>query len=288
MSYSVKTVANMTGIPRPTLLAWERRYEILAPGRSGGGYRIYSDADVGVLRRLKALVDAGHPIGEAVRIAKQVDAPLVSAQAPLRERVMEALRFFDRSALDRMGPELAQFAFSKAIDEVYMPVLSQVGDEWAAGTMSVAQEHFASNWCGEQMLAIFHALGAGPEAGPSVVCAMAPGDEHHLGLLAVAIKLALDGWRVTWLGANLPIDELVLATRVAKPRLVCLSVVVRHTPAQVLSYAGHLRRAVPPGTVVAVGGPLAAGFEEHSGDGIVFAPTFSGLRKTLDRIASRT
>ncbi|MFN7146083.1 MAG: MerR family transcriptional regulator [Myxococcota bacterium] len=71
MGYRVKTVSAMTGIPRGTLLAWERRYEILEPDRSPSGYREYSEADVAVLRRLKALVDDGYSISEAVALVKR-------------------------------------------------------------------------------------------------------------------------------------------------------------------------------------------------------------------------
>ena len=57
--FTIKTVVQETGIPPATLRAWERRYGVLSPGRSEGGYRLYSERDIAILRWLKRQVDAG-------------------------------------------------------------------------------------------------------------------------------------------------------------------------------------------------------------------------------------
>ena len=49
MRYRMKTVSELTGIPRNTLVAWERRYGLPEPERLANGYRLYSDADVELL-----------------------------------------------------------------------------------------------------------------------------------------------------------------------------------------------------------------------------------------------
>ncbi len=261
MSYRVKTVASMTGIPRPTLLAWERRYDILEPRRSPTGHRIYTEDDVAVLRDLKARVDAGLSIGEAVRLRREAKAerpaPASSAPTELVSWLIGALLEFDRTSADRLAPRLRQLTFQQQIDDVFLPILRRIGDDWATGQVSVAQEHFASAWCREQLFAIFHGLGAGPEGGPEVVCALAPGEVHELGLLGVALHLALSGWRVTWLGADLPIDELCELARARRPNLVCLSLMMEHGPGEAEGWIRRLREAAPDRTIVAVGGRAA-------------------------------
>lgn len=265
MSYRVKTVCGMTGIPRPTLLAWERRYEILEPRRSPTGHRIYTDDDVAVLRDLKQRVDAGFTIGEAVRLQKEArtsppPAPEASpVNADLVGRLLAALSDYDREGADRLSVRLRQLTFQQVIDEVYLPLLQETGDRWARGELSVAQEHFVSGWVGEQLFAIFHGLGSGPAGGPTAVCALAPREAHQLGMLSIAIHLMLSGWRVTWLGADLPVDELCRFVEEERPDLVCLSVMSGHEPNQVVSWARDLRDAAPAGTMVAVGGPCAVG-----------------------------
>ena len=68
MGYQVKTVSQLTGIPRNTILAWERRYGLLNPSRSPEGHRMYSDSDVAVLEELKTLIAAGNRVGQAVKL----------------------------------------------------------------------------------------------------------------------------------------------------------------------------------------------------------------------------
>ncbi len=68
MGYQVKTVSQLTGIPRNTILAWERRYGLLSPGRTPEGHRLYSDGDVAVLEELKSLIAAGNRVGQAVKL----------------------------------------------------------------------------------------------------------------------------------------------------------------------------------------------------------------------------
>jgi len=64
--YNIKAVVQATGISPSTLRAWERRYNIARPQRSDSGYRLYAERDVAVIRWLKAQVDAGMSISQAV------------------------------------------------------------------------------------------------------------------------------------------------------------------------------------------------------------------------------
>ena len=66
--YTIKTVVQETSIAPATLRAWERRYGVLSPTRSEGGYRLYSERDIAILRWLKRHVDAGVSISRAVAL----------------------------------------------------------------------------------------------------------------------------------------------------------------------------------------------------------------------------
>ncbi len=283
MSYRIKTVSAMTGIPRPTLLAWERRYQILDPERTASGYRMYSDRDVTVLRRLKSLVDGGQAISEAVLLVREGAALRDGATKPdVVGRLVESLVAFERAAADQTAiDEVGQLPFEAALDLVYLPILHEIGDRWAHQTVDVAQEHFASGWVGEQMRAVFHALGAGPVDGPTVGCALPPDEQHEFGLLAVAIKLALRGWRVTWLGAQLPVDDLCAYVARERPKLLCLSLVRQRPRDEVLAYARAVRAGAGADTRVFVGGPAVDGLQGLSTAELGFIYRFSELLAAL-------
>ena len=67
--YRIGTVANLTGLDPHTIRAWERRYRAIEPGRSEGGTRFYSDADVARLQLIKAVVDCGDPVRRVARLS---------------------------------------------------------------------------------------------------------------------------------------------------------------------------------------------------------------------------
>ncbi len=64
--FNTKSVVQQTGVPGPTLRAWERRYTLLSPERANNTYRLYSERDVVMIRWLKERVDAGMAISQAI------------------------------------------------------------------------------------------------------------------------------------------------------------------------------------------------------------------------------
>ena len=279
MSYRVKTVVSLTGIPRANLVAWERRYAMLVPHRDANGYRVYSDEDVAFLIRLKKMVDDGLAISMAIRALRGFSATETPRTAPqrfhttdLRAAMLSALMAFDRSGVDRLANELEQLSFERAIDEIYLPVLVDIGAAWEDRKIAKAQEHFASSLCREHLLGMFHRLGAGPADGVRVACATLPDEHHDLGLLCLAIRLALRGCRVTWLSTNLPFEDLSTFLSMQPQRLLCLSVRRPPSTTEVLSFATQNQQSGHAGTIVAVGGAGVAGLEEHSTDDCWFCP----------------
>ncbi|MGZ3618621.1 MAG: MerR family transcriptional regulator [Ktedonobacteraceae bacterium] len=71
--YNTKAVVQQTGIPAPTLRAWERRYTFLLPGRADNSYRRYSERDIVVIRWLKERVDSGMSISQAIALFRHLD-----------------------------------------------------------------------------------------------------------------------------------------------------------------------------------------------------------------------
>lgn len=289
MAYNIKTVAELTGIPRNTLLAWERRYGVVSPGREDNGYRLFSDEDIARLKRIKSLVDQGHRVSEAIRLVERDSLPAHAAPVDepsqldaLRDRLLEALLNYDRTAADDLRRRLSLLPFESAIEEVYLPVMCEVGERWEAGTVSVAQEHFASAFVREQLVGMLQSLAAGPRTGRHVLCAGLEGEDHELGLLAVAVRLALRGWRVTYLGANLPVEELSALAWEQRPELICQSAVRERPTADLLAYGHALRQRCPPGTLVALGGASFGSLREKSSSGLLFAASFQDLVGALD------
>jgi DNA-binding transcriptional MerR regulator len=215
-------LARRTGVSPDLLRAWEQRYGLLRPARSSGGFRLYSRDDEDRVRRMTELIGQGLSAAEAARQARI--APEPSPQSPVSDigrQLRKALDSFDDQAaqatLDRL---FATVSVEAAMAEVIIPYLHDVGKRWAAGSASVAQEHFAAGLIRGRLLGLARDWGAGP--GPSVLLACLPGEAHDLGLIAFGVLLARRGWRVTFLGADTPFDALAGTVRTLGPALVVL------------------------------------------------------------------
>ncbi|MBN2797868.1 MAG: MerR family transcriptional regulator [Deltaproteobacteria bacterium] len=259
MTYRIKTVSERTGIPRPTLLAWERRYQITSPDRQdGNNYRVYSEEDVALLVEVKALVDGGMRVSEALaqvrqRRQHQDDGSLRRA----REALLEALLALDREGADAVGAGLDTVPFTEIIHQVYLPLVRALGTGWAAGSVTVAQEHYASEYVRARLAAMLLRLGSGPVGGPTALCAGLPGDRHELGLLSAAVELALRGYRVYYLGADVPIADLVGTIAAHPPVALCLSRVLPGEAGAIGDYLRAARAAAGDALVIAGGEGLA-------------------------------
>lgn len=262
MAYRIKSVAALTGVPPETLRAWERRYRIVEPRRSSGGYRLYSDQDVATLVRIRSLVEQGLKVSEAVQRVRQgnptVAAGVTAASAveidELRKDLLDGLLALDRGAATRAADRLVLLPHGERLEAVLMPILREIGERWSRGEATIVQEHFASAFIRELLIGMITALHGGPTGGREAICAGTPGELHELGLLGIAVHLALRGWRVTYLGADVPPESLRQLLHKHQPALLCTSLLTPRTADAALSYARELRAIAPPETHVVIGG----------------------------------
>jgi DNA-binding transcriptional MerR regulator len=218
------------GVSPERLRAWEKRYGLLSPDRSTGGFRLYSDADVLRVERMLTHLERGASAAEAARLAWEppvVAEPPVAAPerlegeiARLRTRLDE---FDDAGAHAVLDELLAMFALETVLRDVVLPYLRDLGERWRSGEVTVGQEHFASNLLRARLLSM--AQGWGQGAGPRVVLAAPPGEQHDLGLIVCGLTLSRQGLRVVFVGADSPIDTLIITVRTVRPALVLLTTV---------------------------------------------------------------
>ena len=259
MSYRIKRVAHLTGINPATLRAWERRYHLISPGRTDSGYRLYSDEDVAMLTRIKQLTDEGLTIGEAIARVRRGTAPLPPeamppALAEVRTELRDSLLRFDRSAALAAFDRAAHLPPERRAEELLLPLMRDMGDLWEHGDAIVAQEHFASAFVREKLSQMIAGMDTGIAPGPEAVCAGVPGERHEFGLMVAALRLAGAGWKVTYLGADIPLDDVRRVVRERRPSLLCTSTVMPLPGTDFRDLAHELRGLAPRETAVVIGG----------------------------------
>ena len=218
------------GVSDHVLRAWERRYGLLRPVRTTGGFRLYSEADLDRVRRMQAYLAHGLSAAQAARAAVDGEPPAgTGAGGPAyRDGLMDvaatlaaALDEFDEPAahavLDRL---LGTLTVETVLRDVVLPYLRALGDRWERGEVSVAQEHFASNLIRGRLAGL--ARGWGHGHGPRAILACLPDELHDIALLAFGIVLNRNGWRIDYLGANTPLDDLIRMAHAHRPDLIVL------------------------------------------------------------------
>jgi len=214
--------ARRVGISPELLRAWERRYGLLQPIRTEGGFRLYTEDDAERVERMKRALDDGLSAAEAARRALAQERPSERALDAARERLVAAAHEYDEGALQAVLDEaLARFSLETVLLELILPSLREIGTEWERGTLEVGQEHFASNLVRERLLSLARMWGRG--GGPLAVLACAPGERHDIGLIAFGLALRSHGWRILFLGADTPIATLARAVATTNPRLVVVA-----------------------------------------------------------------
>ena len=237
------------GVSDHVLRAWESRYGLLQPGRSAGGFRLYSEADALRVRRMQAHLARGLSAAEAARevLGEDSGAPGDSGvrvrggpdQAAGPDRIPTTATELSgalRRALDTFDEPAAQAVLDRLVSdlwlptmlrEVVLPYLAELGERWTQGTASIAQEHFASNVIRGRLAGL--ARGWGNGHGPRALLACPPGELHDLALMVFGIVLNRTGWRIDYLGANTPVEELTRTVEASRPDLVVLA--AARTPA---------------------------------------------------------
>ncbi len=258
--YNTKVVVRETGVPADTFRAWERRYGVPLPHRTPTGQRLYSERDIAMIHWLRDRTAEGLTISQAVRLLES-DAEPSETKGPLDPANWDTLEQQLVDALQRLDPVAAEAIFSQAfarypIDDICLkliePVLVAIGEGWHAGEVSIGQEHFATAFLRRKLSALLSVYDiVGGHA--TIVAAGAPGEQHDVGLLILALALVRRGYRVVYLGADVPQEGLLPVVEQVRPDLVCLSATTRASAEHVGMIATALRALEHPPLVV-VGG----------------------------------
>ena len=238
--YTIKSVSTQTGIRPVTLRAWERRHEVLTPYRSENRYRLYSERDVAILRWLKNRVDNGVSISSAVselrEMTRQARWPEAIPIAPTRQSGVEAaplaqyaarltqafLQHDESSAADLLREAHAIFEIEKIFTGIIIPSLVEIGDAWYNGRIRVTTEHFASTFVRGKLLNLLQAYPSRRNSA-FILIGCAPTEQHELGSLMLAVLLRSHGFRVEFLGPDIPIDDLVDYSSYEHPAMIVIS-----------------------------------------------------------------
>jgi len=264
--YSIKAVAQATGLTVETLRAWERRYGVVVPNRDASGRRVYRPDDVLRLRRLREATERGHPIGRLAGLSEEGLAALLSESTDRRtrvasnafvERILEsAQRFRSAECEQALTLAIAMLPPQQLVGDVLQPLLREVGERWHRGEFAISQERLVSTIVRRHVGLMLDAYDRSARRAP-IVFATLSGERHELGLLTSAMMCASHGFKTHYLGPDLPPEEIARFAREVGATVVALSVVLQDRAADAMAQLGELASHLPEETAVWIGGSAA-------------------------------
>lgn len=302
--HPIQVVARRTGLTPDLLRAWEKRYGVVEPGRSEGGRRLYSDQDIERLRLLHRATRAGRRIGRVAPLSTEELTAMVredereEAEAVLERRgpdavvdghrkaALEAMGRLDARELESvLGRAMVMLSAPVLIEEVAAPLLERVGELWSEGEVRPAHEHMLSAVLLRVLGRLIEAAGP-PRIEATVVVATPSGLTHEFGALFVAATAAAEGWRVAYLGCDLPAADIAAVAQDLDAEAVALSIVYPAEAAEVKRELRELRRQLPPDKTLLVGGRAAESYRDVLDEmGAVVITEMEGLRTQLRELA---
>lgn len=304
MLVTIQAAGRRCGLSPHVIRIWERRYGALTPTRTGSNRRMYSSADIDRLTLLRELTEEGHRISSIARLGDPELAELrrslqpapasratgtASAAEALVAAAIEAARAYDSAGLMQVLQRArSQFGQRGMLHQVICPLIHDVGQAWQEGSLRPGHEHIATAAIREALLAPVPGSQLAVTA-PELVIATPAGEQHELGALLVAASARDLGWRVTYLGPNLPTEEIVACARGRGARAVALSVVYPpHCPV-IEGKLRKIREMLPSSTALLVGGRAAGSYAPRLADlEIHWAFDLTALDHLLVRLAMPT
>lgn len=305
--YLISTVAKRSGVKSELVRAWERRYQAVTPTRTAGGHRVYTDLDIARLKLLNLATNNGHSISQIARLSLEELKSLLKVEAESRpleikaevpnlvdkkllaedyiEKCYAAVTAFDALALEaHFENAIVELNTDAFIEHLLTPLLTRVGDRWKTGELRPVHEHMVSAII-RSLTYILRNNAPYSENAPNMVVSTPIGQMHELGALLAAIMAELKGWRVTYLGANLPAEEIAAAVKYTDARAVTISISFATDDLVIPKELRRLKKLCGSHVALIVGGRAAGHYQALLEEiGVPNIRSYEHFRNILDQL----
>ena len=223
---TVAAVARRLGVASATLRTWDRRYGLGPSHHEAGAHRRYSMGDLARLTVMRRLITTGVAPSEAAETALAHEGEITLEalldeprdRSELVETLYRAAFALDPALIEELiFKEIREFKIIRTWEEILLPLLKKVGENWAKTGKDIEIEHLLS----EIILKTLRFSEVRNPINPRPVLLAAVRDEQHtLPLYALAAALAERNIEAFFLGARTPLSALsAMITRAAPPAI---------------------------------------------------------------------
>lgn len=227
-AFTIKDLENLSGIKAHTIRIWEQRYNFLNPSRTDTNIRYYTNDELITLLNIALLNKYGYKISHIDKMKpiemKERILSLTQSEAQLERIVNELiecmvdLRIEDfESVLDF---QISTKGIEKTITQIIFPFLERIGILWVTSRVNPAQEHLVTNIIRQKLILGIERTVPALQVTSTALLFLPEGEHHELGILFMYYLLKSRGVKVLYLGANVPLRDVVYVADLKGPSFV--------------------------------------------------------------------
>ncbi len=253
-TFSISDLENFSGIKAHTIRVWEKRYNALKPDRSDGNTRYYDNTQLRRLLNIVSLMNVDYKISKLCPMPDEEIFKLLEKQLknsiPVKDpyehfisQMIAAGMSYDELYFEKIFSNcILRFGLKETYALVIYPMLIRLGLMWANDTLPAAQEHFISNIIRQKLFTAIDSLPPVTSSQDSWILFLPENEFHEIGLLFTHYIIRLNGKKVIYLGANIPIESLKAAVADTNTSHLFFFLVHSNMPAEAQKYLDLLTK----------------------------------------------
>ena len=226
--YKISDLENLSGVKAHTIRIWEQRYDILTPLRTETNIRYYDDEHLKKLLNVVSLMNAGNKISfisklDKDQIKRKIESLINVGGAGIKEEMLinqmiNAGLSYDEPVFEKaFSNSILSYGLLESYKKVLYPMIVKIGLLWSTTELMPSQEHFISNMIKQKMFAAIDSLNEVVNDSEHWLLFLPEKEQHELGLLIANYGLRSKGKKVTYLGGNVPLNNLYEIAETIKP-----------------------------------------------------------------------
>jgi len=219
--FTTKEVARLFRVSDATVKRWEDAGRLKSE-RTDGGHRRFRAEDVARFQReANIALKRNHGDESLVKINTLRQNNKFPSASPLFSLLLngcetESANFIISEHLQKKSP-------SQIFDELICPTMCEIGELWANGELTVAEEHLATRTIYNAVHKFRSALPVPTPTQKLAMCCAVENDFHDLPTFLTQVILENEGWEVMNFGANTPLGCLANEVLKHKPDAIFIS-----------------------------------------------------------------
>ena len=223
--FSIKDLEQLSGIKAHTIRIWEQRYHFIKPNRTGTNIRYYNNDELKIILNTSLLNRYGYKISRIDKMsAEEIKEKILSlshTEAQKERIVNELIHYMIDLDLDEFEKTLdkciASKGIEKSITDIVFSFLEKVGLLWQTNHVNPAQEHLVTNIVRQKLIMGIEKASSLFQIKKTILMFLPEGEHHELCLLFMNYLLKVRGFKILYLGADIPVKDVLYVCNVKQP-----------------------------------------------------------------------